>query len=485
MAQDEGRKATDELLAELEKRIREMYGKSAERLQEIIDEYFGKFEARDAEMKAKLDAGEITDEQYKQWRLAQIGRGKRYEAMRDKLAERMSDANAVAVAYVNDATPGIYTLNRNYAAYEIESAGAGIDFTLYDEATVRRLLMEQPDLMPYYPEKRALARGIDLAYGKKQITARITSGLLMGISTRKIAADLRDGLTNMNAASAVRTARTAITAAENGGRTASYRQASAMGVKVLREWLATHDGRTRHEHGVADGQIVGVDEPFVVGGEKLMFPGDSSFGASGWNIYNCRCAVAGTISGHAQTRETYSQWLERKMEEDPEGTTIEFKKQVRRNADYAQYRDFTKYARKETPTTFAKFQDLKYSNPNEWEKLKTVKKQRETIKNAPCQTTPQKYTGYFLKPDARHSQDFFKVGYSPDDPLRLRYDMAKQFDMSKAVNVTYDSDGKKRFRIYMELGVEKKRRFRTAWILDGEDSKPRIVTAFREGKDDD
>ena len=43
-------------------------------------------------MKEKLDAGEITEQQYKQWRLAQIGRGKRFEALRDKVAERYTDA---------------------------------------------------------------------------------------------------------------------------------------------------------------------------------------------------------------------------------------------------------------------------------------------------------------------------------------------------------------------------------------------------------
>lgn len=37
----------------------------------------------------------------------------------------------VAISYVNDATPGIYTLNRNYAAYEVSDAGG--DFILYDE----------------------------------------------------------------------------------------------------------------------------------------------------------------------------------------------------------------------------------------------------------------------------------------------------------------------------------------------------------------
>lgn len=37
----------------------------------------------------------------------------------------------VAISYVNDATPGIYMLNRNYAAYEVSDAGG--DFILYDE----------------------------------------------------------------------------------------------------------------------------------------------------------------------------------------------------------------------------------------------------------------------------------------------------------------------------------------------------------------
>ena len=66
---------------------------------------------------------------------------------------------------------------------------------------------------------------------------------------------------------------------------------------------------------MADGQRVGVDEPFTVDGEKLMFPGDASMGASGRNLYNCRSTVKAMIKGHERTRETYSEWLERKQAE--------------------------------------------------------------------------------------------------------------------------------------------------------------------------
>ena len=316
MKRDEGRRLTDAELEALEKRIRDMYGESAKNLQQIIDEYFANFRLRDEEMQKLIgtivNGREWTEEDYKQWRLAQMGRGQRFEALRDKLAERLTNANEVAISYVNDATPGIYTLNRNYAAYEVSDAGG--DFTLYDEQTVRRLIVEQPDLMPYYPKEKAVRRGIDLAFGKKQITNAVTSGILMGRSSRGIAADLRRRIVDMSIESAIRAARTAVTAAENGGRQATYEKAADMGIELQREWIATKDHRTREWHGMADGQRVGVDEAFTVGGEKLMFPGDRSHGASGWNIYNCRCALKAFVKGHERKRETFAEWMQKKLE---------------------------------------------------------------------------------------------------------------------------------------------------------------------------
>ena len=318
MKRDEGRRLTDAELEALEKRIRKMYGGAAKNLQQIIDEYFDNFRLRDEGMQKLIgtvvNGREWTEEDYKQWRLAQMGRGERFEALRDKLAERLTNANEVAISYVNDATPGIYTLNRNYAAYEV--SGAGGDFTLYDEQTVRRLIVEQPDLMPYYPKEKAIRRGIDLEFGKKQITNAVTSGILMGRSSRGIAADLRRRIIDMSVESAIRAARTAVTAAENGGRQATYEKAAEMGIEMQRVWIATKDHRTRKWHGMADGQRVGVDETFSVGGEKLMFPGDRAHGASGWNIYNCRCAVRGVIKGRGRKRETFNEWMKKQEEQE-------------------------------------------------------------------------------------------------------------------------------------------------------------------------
>ena len=213
-----GQKMTDAELAKLEKRIAAIYREAYNDLTDTIRDYFGKFAARDAVEKARLDADDITEEQYKQWRLAQIGRGKRFEALRDKVAERMTNANVAAVAYVNDATPGIYSLNRNFAAYTIEQVTGDAGFDLWDEQTVKRLIVEQPELMPYYPPKRALKRGIDLAWSKKQITASVTSSILQGKSIKHMADDLQSRIVTMNRDSAIRTARTAVTGAQNDGR---------------------------------------------------------------------------------------------------------------------------------------------------------------------------------------------------------------------------------------------------------------------------
>lgn len=293
---DLGHKLTDKELAKLERRIAKLYREAGKELQATIDAYFEQFKQRDEEMKALIgtvqNGKEWTEDDYKQWRLNQIGRGERYQAMRDKVAHRMTDANAVAVSYTNDATPGIYSLNRNYSAYTIEQVAGNVSFDLWDEQTVKRLMVEQPDLMPYYPPKRALKRGIDLAYGKKQITKSVTSSILQGKSIKQMADDLQKRITTMSRDSAIRTARTAVTGAQNAGRMDSYAAAEKMGIKLKKEWLATLDARTRHSHAMLDGEQVAQDKKFSNG---CRFPGDPQ--GPPWEIYNCRCTLIAAVEG--------------------------------------------------------------------------------------------------------------------------------------------------------------------------------------------
>lgn len=321
MSWDEIDRISAEGLEELERRIYKLYKDAAKEMSGTIKRYFEQLIKRDEAMKDALEKGEITKKQYTLWRIAQIGRGKRYEDLRDKLAERASKANETAVAYVNDTTPGVYTLNRNYAAYNIEKSYGNIGFTVWNEEAVRRIVLSDPDLMPYYPPKRALNRGIDLAYGREQITAQILSSILLGDGIPTIADKLQNRIETMSRTSAIRTARTAYTAAQNGGRQATFEKAAEMGIKVRKRWVATKDLRTRYNHAAADGQVVDYDKPYIVGGEKLMFPGDGSMGASAGNLYNCRCAERsvekeGIEAEPRQMRVMNPEWERAKAEED-------------------------------------------------------------------------------------------------------------------------------------------------------------------------
>jgi hypothetical protein len=310
---DEGHIRTDKELAKLEKRIAKVYKQAADDMQDKVNAYFESFAKRDEETKALIGTmqnvsgvyREYTEEDYKQWRLAQIGRGERFKAMQSKLAKRYVEADKVAIAYANDDMAKIYAMNHAYTIQNVvdkaDGALDGIDWTLFDEQTVKRLIVEKPDIMPYYPEKKAIERGFDLKKGKEKITDIVTGGIIRGNSVNQIAKDLMDGITTMSKSSSIRTARTAITEAENAGRQAASEQLEEKGVILKKRWVAAHDSRTREAHLDADGQTVDNDEPFVVGGEELMYPGDDSLGASGWNLYNCRCSRVTEISGFKPT----------------------------------------------------------------------------------------------------------------------------------------------------------------------------------------
>ena len=283
---DYAHRYTDEKLEELEKRITEHYRRVYNELSVIVKNYFKQFEKRDKEQLALLNEGKITEFQYQQWRLAQMGRGKRFEAMRDEAAERITKANQIACDYISGKTPDIFAVNRNHMAYGLEKEYGNIGFTLYDENTVKKLIAEQADFLP----APSINVPKDLWWNKQLITAEMTSGILQGEGIGKLA-DRFMNVTDANRVSAIRNARTFITAAENAGRQDGFNAAAKMGVKVRKQWLATLDNRTRHSHRALDGQIVDYNKPFVSNlGSKMMYPADKN-GAVAGDLYNCRCSM--------------------------------------------------------------------------------------------------------------------------------------------------------------------------------------------------
>jgi len=98
-------------------------------------------------------------------------------------------------------------------------------------------------------------------------------------------------------------ARTETLNAFNGGRQESLQQAVDEGLirpdNIQRVWVDASDGRVRDQHAAADGQVVGMDEPFIVGGERLMYPGDPRTASAG-NVIQCRCIARENVDWIAE-----------------------------------------------------------------------------------------------------------------------------------------------------------------------------------------
>jgi hypothetical protein len=119
---------------------------------------------------------------------------------------------------------------------------------------------------------------------------RIRRTLEQGVSEGLGIEDIARRLQSSNAVNRVRgrvIARTEIISASNAG---SDLGARSTGLNLNKEWIATPDGRERETHGEANGQVVGMGELFIVGGQEAKYPGDPNLSAE--ESIQCRCTHA-------------------------------------------------------------------------------------------------------------------------------------------------------------------------------------------------
>lgn len=72
-----------------------------------------------------------------------------------------------------------------------------------------------------------------------------------------------------------------------GGQAAALRIQQRLSTPVRKRWDSKDDSAVRPAHRRADGQTRAASQPFRVGGEALMVPGDPAGRPS--NVINCRC----------------------------------------------------------------------------------------------------------------------------------------------------------------------------------------------------
>ena len=299
---DLGHELTDKILDGLEEKIADEYALATRDMHKKLAKYLEKFEKEKSKQKALLDAGKITQKEYKDWCYRHIMTGKRWREMRDTLAEDLAKAKDIALKISRDQMADVYALNANYAMYEIEHGGKiNTGFTLYNHDTAEYLLKDQRQLMPVPSAKKAAEIAADkaLQWDMQRIQSAVLQGVLQGESPFDVAKRLR-GVAQMDYNASVRYARTMTTSAQNAGRYEAFHRAKNLGVDLTIEWQATLDGRTRHDHRLMHGQRREVDEPFKLpSGQEILYPADSRSGSYELQgeIWNCRCTLLSWVKG--------------------------------------------------------------------------------------------------------------------------------------------------------------------------------------------
>lgn len=297
---DKAHQATDEQLAEMEKRISAIYTEAEKGIREKWDSAMKQVEKKIDKLQTAYDEAKAAGAD--RGELISLGRklavekknqtimNQRFQNMVEDTAIKLSHVNEIATEYVNGQLPTTYAFHYNSFGESISESVPGYSFDLIDESTVKRLVENKDILLPY----KQIDAAKDIKWNMDAINSQILQGILTGDSIPKIATRIQT-VEGMNEHAAVRTARTMITAAENLGRMDMLRDANDDGVETNKIWQATLDNRTRHEHAALDGQERAADDPFEVDGYSIMYPGDVD--AAPEMVYNCRCTLRYKVVG--------------------------------------------------------------------------------------------------------------------------------------------------------------------------------------------
>lgn len=273
---------TDEKLRRLEARLQNLYRDAEKEMRGKWDEYMSRQEKKAERLRARIlqaktPADKLAAEAAYRDHLNAVTSGSaHFRDMVRSLAANYANANQRALAIINGKRSEFFADGYNLSAGEINGAAidadVGIRFDLVDASTIEWLVertVDEPEkvIMPP-PEKLEISE--DKRWSAKLIQSQVAQGIAQGESIPKIAKRL-EKVTDNEAAACIRRARTMVTDCENAGRVRSMKQAEEMGVRTRKQWVCTHDDRTRDTHLQLDGETIDIDATFW---NKCRWPGD-------------------------------------------------------------------------------------------------------------------------------------------------------------------------------------------------------------------
>lgn len=367
---DIGHEWTDEQIERLSVKMHETYAQAANEMQDKLEAWLKDYESQNMAWQKAVKTGVRTQGEYDAWLADRAMERQWQQDMVQSLSMDALDCERLTQDLINDEVPNVYRENANWAAYDIDAKiGYDTRFTLYDIDTVRRLIAQEPQLIP----GTGLDEAKSFAWNNRKFSSAITQGILQGESIPNIANRLKSVI-DMDERSRVMAARTACTSAENAGRIQSYKRAESMGIKLKQEWIATLDGRTRDTHRLLDGQKQPVGGVFCPEGygEKynIRFPGDPRALPS--MVWSCRCTLVAAVDDVPQDAAerwsklpkdvSYDDWKSGMYHTYADGTETEESKRARRTAA----------AKSAIPSHAPNLKNVTGKKPNPWdEELET------------------------------------------------------------------------------------------------------------------
>jgi len=119
----------------------------------------------------------------------------------------------------------------------------------------------------------------------RALTEQIRQALQEGEDILRIAERIEDVYDQAIGFRSLRIARTEVISASNRGALAAYEAGGAQS----KQWVTAGDEHVRETHQAAEGQVVGLNQKFIVGEALLDHPGDPSGPPE--EIINCRCTI--------------------------------------------------------------------------------------------------------------------------------------------------------------------------------------------------
>lgn len=205
----------------------------------------------------------------------------------------------------------------NELFYEFETGHGGINFAMLKEDELRTII-ETP--VANFKLSERLNDGV-VERLKNNIKDDLNRIFLHGASYAQASARLAEqGYSSYRRAMVI--TRTEAGRVQAIARQKSQDTATELGIKLSKMWVATLDGRTRHNHAVLDGQVVATEERFEINGLEAKQP--HMFGFASEDV-NCRCRTVSVLddvqqkfmrrdneTGEISEWRNYNEWLANK-----------------------------------------------------------------------------------------------------------------------------------------------------------------------------